>query len=152
MDCSPPGSSVHRILKARTLEWVVISSSRGSSRPKKRTLLGLLHRQVGFLPLAPPGKPSCLLCTEPNLGAGQARPALLREAALSPSASCEMQASPTQQFHGGQDACCQSWWIYYTLGIQRVGGQYPMTSQRVLEQLETIHNEMNAHTNFTTHM
>ena len=29
MDCSPQGSSVHGILQARTLEWVVISSSRG---------------------------------------------------------------------------------------------------------------------------
>ena len=27
MDCSPPGSSVHRILQARILEWVAISSS-----------------------------------------------------------------------------------------------------------------------------
>ena len=25
MDCSPPGSSVHGILQARTLEWVAIS-------------------------------------------------------------------------------------------------------------------------------
>ena len=32
MDCSPPGSSVHGILLARILEWVGISSSRGSSR------------------------------------------------------------------------------------------------------------------------
>ena len=28
MDCSPPGSSVHGILQARILEWVVISFSR----------------------------------------------------------------------------------------------------------------------------
>ena len=28
MDCSSPGSSVHGILQAGTLEWVVISSSR----------------------------------------------------------------------------------------------------------------------------
>ena len=27
MDCSPPGSSVHRILQARILEWVAISFS-----------------------------------------------------------------------------------------------------------------------------
>ena len=33
MDCSPPGSSVHGILQARTLEWVAISSSTGSSPP-----------------------------------------------------------------------------------------------------------------------
>ena len=32
-DCSPPGSSVHRILQARILEWVAIPFSRGSSQP-----------------------------------------------------------------------------------------------------------------------
>ena len=31
MNCSPPGSSVHGIFQARILEWVAISSSRGSS-------------------------------------------------------------------------------------------------------------------------
>ena len=36
MDCSPPGSSVHGIFQARILEWVAISSSRGSSRPRDR--------------------------------------------------------------------------------------------------------------------
>ena len=34
MDCSPPSSSVHRISQARILEWVAISFSRGSSRPR----------------------------------------------------------------------------------------------------------------------
>ena len=37
MDCSPPGSSVHGILQARTLEWVVMPSSRGSSRLRDLT-------------------------------------------------------------------------------------------------------------------
>ena len=37
MDCSPPGSSVHGIFQARTLEWVAISSSRGSSQPRDQT-------------------------------------------------------------------------------------------------------------------
>ena len=37
MDCSPPGSSVHGILQARTLVWVAMSSSRGSSWPRGRT-------------------------------------------------------------------------------------------------------------------
>ena len=37
MDCSPPGSSVRGILQARRLEWVAISSSRGSSRPRDGT-------------------------------------------------------------------------------------------------------------------
>ena len=31
VDCSPPDSSIHGILKARILEWVAISFSRGSS-------------------------------------------------------------------------------------------------------------------------
>ena len=34
MNCSPPGSSVHGILRARILEWVAISSSKGSSQPR----------------------------------------------------------------------------------------------------------------------
>ena len=34
MDCSPPGSSVHRILQARIVEWVATSSFRGSSWPR----------------------------------------------------------------------------------------------------------------------
>ena len=38
VDCSPPGSSVHGILQARILEWVAISFSRGSSRPRSPTL------------------------------------------------------------------------------------------------------------------
>ena len=37
MDCSLPGSSVHGILQARTLELVAISFSRGSFRPKNWT-------------------------------------------------------------------------------------------------------------------
>ena len=37
MDCSPLGSSVHRILQARILEWVVIPFSRGSSPPRDWT-------------------------------------------------------------------------------------------------------------------
>ena len=39
MDCIPPGSSVHGILRARILERVAISSSRRSSRPRDRTLV-----------------------------------------------------------------------------------------------------------------
>ena len=39
MDCSPPGSSVHGALQGRTLEWVAMPSSRGSSRPRDRTLI-----------------------------------------------------------------------------------------------------------------
>ena len=37
VDYSPPGSSVHGILQVRILEWVAISSSRGSSQPEDQT-------------------------------------------------------------------------------------------------------------------
>ena len=37
MDCNLPGSSVHGILQARTLEWVAIPFSRGSFQPKDWT-------------------------------------------------------------------------------------------------------------------
>ena len=37
MDCSLLGSSVHGIFLARILEWISISFSRGSSRPRDQT-------------------------------------------------------------------------------------------------------------------
>ena len=49
LDSSLSGSSVHGIFQTRILEWVAISSSRGSSRPKDRTLVSsvsCIGRQV----------------------------------------------------------------------------------------------------------
>ena len=40
--CSPPGSSVHGILQARTLKWVAMPSSRRSSWPRDRTHISYL--------------------------------------------------------------------------------------------------------------
>ena len=37
VDCSLPGFSVHGISQAKTVEWVAISSSRGSSRLSDQT-------------------------------------------------------------------------------------------------------------------
>ena len=56
MDCSPPGSSVHEILQARILEWVAISSSRGSSWPRVWTHLSWIARRV--FTTEPSGKPT----------------------------------------------------------------------------------------------
>ena len=42
MDCSLPGSSVHWISQARTLEWVAISSSRGSSPSRDQTCISCI--------------------------------------------------------------------------------------------------------------
>ena len=38
MYCTPPGSSVHGILQARTLEWVAISYSRDPCRQPREPL------------------------------------------------------------------------------------------------------------------
>ena len=52
-DCSLPGSSVHRILQARILEWVAIPFSRGSSQPRDWTQVSCL--QADTLSSEPPG-------------------------------------------------------------------------------------------------
>ena len=46
VNCSPPGSSVHRILLARILEWVAMPSSRGSSQPRDQTCVSCIGRWV----------------------------------------------------------------------------------------------------------
>ena len=51
MDCSPPSSSVHGISQARVLQWVSISSSRGSSQPRDQTCascVSCLARQIFY--------------------------------------------------------------------------------------------------------
>ena len=44
--CSPPGSSVHGILQATTLEWAATSFSRGSSWPRDQTHVSCIGRQI----------------------------------------------------------------------------------------------------------
>ena len=62
MDYSPPGSSVCGILQARTLEWVAMPSSRGSSQPRNQTRVSCLWNwQAGSLSLVPPEKPPTYL-------------------------------------------------------------------------------------------
>ena len=46
MYCSLPSSIVHRIFWTRTLEWVAISSSRGSSPPRDQTHISCIGRQI----------------------------------------------------------------------------------------------------------
>jgi len=56
MDYSLPGSSVHRIFQARILEWVAISFSRGSSRPRDQTQVS--YAAGGFFTTELPEKSS----------------------------------------------------------------------------------------------
>ena len=46
--CSPPGSSAHGVLQARILEQVAISFSRESSRPRNRTQVSCIGRQIRY--------------------------------------------------------------------------------------------------------
>ena len=58
MDCSPPGSSVHRILQARILKWVAMPSFRGSFWPRNWTQVSCIFCiVVRFFIIEPQGKP-----------------------------------------------------------------------------------------------
>ena len=45
-DCSPPGYSVYGIFQSRIREWVAISFSRVTSRPRDRTHVSSIGRQI----------------------------------------------------------------------------------------------------------
>ena len=56
VDCSLPGPSVHEIFQARILECVAISSSRGLSQHRVRTLFSASPASSGrFFTTVPPG-------------------------------------------------------------------------------------------------
>ena len=57
--CSQPGSPVHGILLARILQWVAISSFRGSSEPRDPSHISCVAG--GFLPLSRWGSPNSSL-------------------------------------------------------------------------------------------
>ena len=65
MDYSLPGSSVHKILQARILEWVAMPSSWRSSRPRDQDCIVSCIGRSGSSPLEPPGK-LCALCPRPS--------------------------------------------------------------------------------------
>ena len=46
VDCSLSGSSIHGISQTRILEWVVISSARGSSWPRDWTYVSYISRRI----------------------------------------------------------------------------------------------------------
>ena len=75
MDCSPPGCSVCGIFKARILERVAISSSKGSSRPRDQTQVSCIPciGRLDSLPLESLGKPTlCLYRLEETVSSSQA--------------------------------------------------------------------------------
>ena len=62
MGCGPPGSSVHGVVQARMLEWVPISSPKGSSGFRDLTQISCGSCIAdGFFTTEPPRKPFKLL-------------------------------------------------------------------------------------------
>ena len=67
IDYSPPGSSVHGILQARTLEWLTMPSSRGTSQPRDRTQISCVSCIAGrCFTIEPQGKASGILQNNKN--------------------------------------------------------------------------------------
>ena len=65
IDCSPPGSSVHRILQAKRIpEWVAIPFSKGSSQPRDRTRISCVGGR--FFTVWVIVEALCSNCTPPN--------------------------------------------------------------------------------------
>ena len=56
IDSSPPGSAIPGILQARTLEWVAISYSKGSSLFRDQTHISFWRRQWQPTPVLLPGE------------------------------------------------------------------------------------------------
>ena len=50
VDCSLPVSSVYGIFQARILEWIAISFSRGSSRPRDQTWVSCIAGRESCIP------------------------------------------------------------------------------------------------------
>ena len=70
IDYSPPGSTVHRILQARILGWVALSSSRGSSRPRDWTWVSC----ISFFAATAKSLQLCLTLCNPIDGSPPASP------------------------------------------------------------------------------
>ena len=59
-DCSPPGSSVHKIFLARIPDWVVMPSSKGSSWPEPMSPASPALLHPGFFTAETSGKDVCV--------------------------------------------------------------------------------------------
>ena len=146
MDSSPPGSSVHGILQARVLQWVALSFSRASSRPRDRTCSSCTGR--------------CILCRwatweAPCLVLGVTRdflplhffPSFFLLVLLPPSCSPFLSFSPSFLFLTFLPGCLKIWkWkdfyskiLFRKLSLLNIGSlknkhEYPPRSLLILTQ------------------
>ena len=75
MHYSPPGSSVHGLLQARILEWVVMLSSRGSSQPRDQPCIFYVSCIGRWIPGSSWGKESAYNAGDPGSIPGSGRSA-----------------------------------------------------------------------------
>ena len=68
MDCSPPCSSVRGMFQARILDWVAISYSGRSSRPRDLTWVSCIGRQILYHCAIWEGLEPTSLCKTQNSG------------------------------------------------------------------------------------
>ena len=94
MDCSLPGSSLHRIPQAKVLEWVAISFSRDLPDPGIEP--GSPAFQADTLTSEPPGKPSVTETIAIRIGSGVCIPRIfvpkVQKYPLSPAVDLQSQS------------------------------------------------------------
>ena len=115
MDCSPPGSFVHRIFQARILEWVAISYSRGSSQPKNQTQVSSIScvgRQI--LTTVLPGKPK-LGCTSVQFSLSVLSYSLRPHGLQHTRLPC-LSSTPGAY----SNSCPSSWWCHPTISLSAI--------------------------------
>ena len=110
VDYSLPGSSVHGVLQARTLEWVAVPASRGSSWPRDRTcILCVSCTAGGLFTTEPPGKPMLRvlwLLSSHSLISDSLQPHELQYARL---------PCPSPSPRACSNSCPWNWWCYPTI-------------------------------------
>ena len=102
MDCSPPDSSAQGNLQARTLEWVAMPSSRGSSWPRDQSRISYVSRigkQVLFTP-------SATLLFSHSVVFHSLRPHGLQHSRL---------PYPSPSPRACSNSCALSWWCHPTI-------------------------------------
>ena len=108
MDCCLPGSSVHRIFQARISEWVVISFSRGSFRPRDRTHVSCSAGR--FFTTGPPEKPILITFSSVQFSCSVLSDSLWPHEPQHARPPCP---SPTPEVH--PNPCPSSQWCHTTI-------------------------------------
>ena len=116
MDCSPPGSSVHRILLARIVEWVAMPSSRGYSQPTDWTQVFCIFLIAGeFFTTEPLGKPNDF-----SFRSVQVSRSIMSDSLWSHGLQHAMLPCPSPTPRACSDSCPLSQWCHPTISSSAV--------------------------------